>query len=322
MKKLVIAVAVAISAAAVIAAAAETETVEGRGVGTNRAEALKDAYRDAIERAVGMYVDAEQKVKNEELVEDQILTQSNAYIEKYEVVKEKTRPNGLVEIKINAEVKKTALAQKLSDVMPKQTFSLGDDAQNIHSRIVTKEKRNDDASALLENVIGEFNPVKQLMTFSLASPKSLSVADENGKEKLYYRFKFTVNKQKYFNEFLPSLLKVLDQISLRQPKDVRLRAVDPLETHDSSELADDKKKYLGGKREKCNAAEDGHTKFEGYRYDNVVTGVYVDDIGFSDGKVNSWCVSMKNAQCGETSEYYGDSANGELAEDGVLSYGV
>ena len=38
---------------------AEIVKVKGRGVGTDKAEALKDAYRDAVERAVGMYVDAE-----------------------------------------------------------------------------------------------------------------------------------------------------------------------------------------------------------------------------------------------------------------------
>ena len=34
----------------------EVVKVRGRGVGLNRAEALKDAYRNAIENAVGLYV--------------------------------------------------------------------------------------------------------------------------------------------------------------------------------------------------------------------------------------------------------------------------
>lgn len=43
MNKLLKTVVVAISAVTMVAVAAETETVEGRGVGANRAEALKDA---------------------------------------------------------------------------------------------------------------------------------------------------------------------------------------------------------------------------------------------------------------------------------------
>ena len=178
LKKIVVAAGL-LAATCTFADSGEIVNVMGRGTGANRAEALKDAYRDAVEMAVGMYVDAEQQMKNEELVNDQILTQSNAYIEKYEVVRERKKPNGLVEVQIKADVKKSALTKKLRDVMPTQTFALGDDAQNIHSRVVTKEKRNVDAAALLENVFGELDPVKQLMNMSLSSAKPIQAADEH-----------------------------------------------------------------------------------------------------------------------------------------------
>ena len=309
IKKFVMAASL-LAATCTFADTAEIVNVEGRGVGANKAEALKDAYRDAVERAVGMYVDAEQKMKNEELVEDQILTQSNAYIEKYEVVKEKAKPNGLVEIRINAEVKKYALTKKLSDVMPKQTFALGDDAQNIHSRVVTKEKRNVDAAALLANVISDLDPVKQLMNMALSSAKPIQATDENGRQKLYYRFKFTVNERKYYEEFLPPLLKVLDQIALKQPKDMRLRPVDLGEDG----IADQKKEYVAGKWKSFDANKDGHTKISNYHYDHYVRGVYVDDIGFSDCKGNSWCFSNTHSCCHPAQEYY----DGSISEKGLV----
>ena len=43
----------------------EVVKVKAKGVGADKTEALKDAYRDAVERAVGMFVDAEQMVKND-----------------------------------------------------------------------------------------------------------------------------------------------------------------------------------------------------------------------------------------------------------------
>ena len=135
---------------------ADTEIVKvkGCGVGADRAEALKDAYRDAVERAVGLYVDAEQMMKNEDLVKDQILTQSNAYIEKYDVAKETTKPNGLVKVQILAEVRKAALTKKISDVMPAQTFRLNTSVtQNLHAQLVTDEKRSTDGAALLKNAL-------------------------------------------------------------------------------------------------------------------------------------------------------------------------
>lgn len=56
-----------------------TQKVVARGVGKDKASALKDAYRDAVEKAVGLYVEAETVADNEELVQDQVLTHSNAY---------------------------------------------------------------------------------------------------------------------------------------------------------------------------------------------------------------------------------------------------
>ena len=295
------------------AQAAETVKVEGRGVGADKTEALKDAYRDAVERAVGLYVDAEQKMQNDELVNDQILTQSNAYIEKYKVVKEGAKPNGLVEVRILADVKKSVLTRKLSDVMPKQTFSLGDEAQNIHSRLVTNEKRNVDAAALLGNVIGGFNPVSQLMKFQLADTKPVFRKGVGGRNRVFFRFKFTVDKAKYYQEFLPSFLKVLDQIAIKPAKNVRLKAVDPVDfAKDVSGRWDiwnqrflkRTKKYLNGNWEKENedynevVNENGgfgswDGSFGGDDMEDAIDdgGLYVGGIGFGDGKGTFWSVS-------------------------------
>ena len=54
----------------------------GNGVGASTEEALKDSFRDAVERAVGVFVDAEAQAENDQLIRDQVLTHSNACIEK------------------------------------------------------------------------------------------------------------------------------------------------------------------------------------------------------------------------------------------------
>ena len=215
---------------------AEIVKVKGRGVGADRAEALKDAYRDAVERAVGLYVDAEQMVKNEELVKDQILTHSNAYIEKYDVAKETTRPNGLVEVQILADVRKTALTKKISDVMPAQTFRLNTSVtQNLHAQLVTDEKRSADGAALLKNALEGLDPVRQLVKATLASPEPTVVEDKGkgrsrsrGMEEdkdfvtLRYLFKFEIDRDRYFKEFLPHIQKTFEQISTTEPKTIWL----------------------------------------------------------------------------------------------------
>lgn len=205
----------------------DTVKVQGRGVGEDSTAALKDAYRDAIERAVGLYVDAEQVAQNDELVRNQILTQSNAYITDYRVLEERRIAGGLVQLRILATVKKQALTKKISDAMQPQVFALGNDAQNLHSQMTTVAKRGEDGAALLKNVLEGVNPVKQLVRLTLADPKPIRKKWGNtGGERTLFRFKFEVDEDKYYNEFLPPILKVLDQIAIEQPKDFRLSRCD------------------------------------------------------------------------------------------------
>ena len=213
------------SAMAMVASAQDAEIVKvkGRGVGTDKTEALKDAYRDAIERAVGMYVDAEQMMKNEELVKDQILTQSNAYIEKYEVMKENAKPNGLVEIQILAQVRKTALTKKISDVMPSKTFRLGGDLQNVHAKMTTSERRNADGAALLKKALEGFNPLMLVADCSLASPEAvISKKGSPNTLSVNYLFRSGVNQQRFFENVVPRLKDVLAQISLAEPREITI----------------------------------------------------------------------------------------------------
>ena len=56
-------------------------TVQAKGQGETVDAAKKDAVRNAIKTAVGELVDAKTLVENDELVEDRILTLSNAMVE-------------------------------------------------------------------------------------------------------------------------------------------------------------------------------------------------------------------------------------------------
>ena len=227
MKSLMIVAAMAFVAAFAFAQDVEIVKVKGRGVGANKTEALKDAYRDAVERAVGLYVDAEQMMKNEELVKDQILTQSNAYIEKCEVAKEMAKSNGLVEIQILAEVRKTALTKKISDVMPSKTFKLSDGLKNVHAKMTTTEKRNVDGAALLKNALEGFRPVVLVAECELASPQHVirkmgHPRDPKNMIAVNYLFRTKINQQRYLEYVVPRLKDVLGQISLSEPRAVSI----------------------------------------------------------------------------------------------------
>jgi hypothetical protein len=90
----------------------KTVTVIGRGIGLDLESAQKDALKSAVEKAVGLLLDAETILENDEIVE-RILTYSGAYIEKYETLETKQEDSGLWRVKVKAEVKKTQLEEKL-----------------------------------------------------------------------------------------------------------------------------------------------------------------------------------------------------------------
>lgn len=201
----------------------EVVKVKAKGVGADKTEALKDAYRDAVERAVGMFVDAEQMVKNDEAIKDEILTQSNAYIKKCDIVREQTQ-NGVVIISVLAYVVRQPLTKRIKDVMPPQTYNLESGALNVHASMVTEMKRNEDAAALVKKMLSDFNPITQLMKVGLVSPKPtiLPVKGDDSRVNLAYLMKVELDEQKYKDVFVPKFKQVFDQISLTKPKMVRM----------------------------------------------------------------------------------------------------
>lgn len=206
----------------------ETVLVKGKGVGTSQESALKDAYRSAVEAAVGLYVDAEQMMKNDEVIKDQILTQSNAYIEKYEI-KGRSEREGLIEIVIWAQVRKQELAKKIKAVMPSQSVQVGNTLANIHAVNETIEKRSADGASLLQNALTDFHPSSALVDFTLMSSEPAVIQTRfqrrgNG-DGIAYPFLTQINMDRYQQIVVERLKPVLSQISLTQPQKANLPIV-------------------------------------------------------------------------------------------------
>ena len=108
-------VAVVLLAFASQAAFAEEASVQvvAAGLGVDAEKALKSAFSNAVQQAVGLVADAETIAKNDRIVRDQILAHSDAYIEKYDIVSQGKNPDGLVEVKIKATVRRRQLVEKL-----------------------------------------------------------------------------------------------------------------------------------------------------------------------------------------------------------------
>lgn len=193
----------------------DTIRVKGKGCGVTKEDALKDAYRDAVERAVGVYVDPEQLVDNDKVVVNKILTHSNAYIERFDEIGQKD-DKGLLRIEIVAWVRKGDLTRKLREVMPAATVNVSQVNRNLYAEIVTKDRRDGNAEALLKDMLDDFDPLAQLMKVVVANPRPEISQSKSGEDaKIFsYQLKFEIDADKYFKIWAPRMDKILSQISL------------------------------------------------------------------------------------------------------------
>lgn len=73
------------------------------GTGGTKEEAIQDALRSAVERAVGVYIYSSTEVENFQVVKDKIISASRGYVNNYEIVKEDQK-EGIFFITLNVQV--------------------------------------------------------------------------------------------------------------------------------------------------------------------------------------------------------------------------
>lgn len=103
--------------------AAKTEYVEAEGYALitgdrkdiARESALNNAFRRAVEQAIGVLVESETMVRNFELLNDRVYSKSAGYVKKYSITGEKIEGD-IFRIKINALVSKVRLEKDLDDI--------------------------------------------------------------------------------------------------------------------------------------------------------------------------------------------------------------
>jgi len=234
----------------------DTIKVRGKGFGIDRQSALVDAKRDAVERAVGNYVDSEQQLVNEELIKDKVLVHSNAYIKDYTIRSEGEKGQGLYEVVIAALVKKQELTRTLRDAMPVKNFTLGDELKLQHQALVrqkeakeeaarqraeaerlekeradrearrqaeseeSRQKRDEDAAKMLKGALEGFNPYVSLLDVVRDDVVKPQVVGDEADTQVRFGLKLKVNEDRYFKVAMPRLRSILAQISLREPETV------------------------------------------------------------------------------------------------------
>lgn len=180
-----------------------TVDIVASGVGKNESEATKDALGNAVRQAIGTIIGTDTLVQNEEVVRDQILTYSDGFAEKYEVVgKPSTTLSGLTSVTIRARIVRGRLIQKTKAA----NISVVEvDGKGMFAEAVTKIEQRRSALALIADEFQDM-PQKLITAEIVGKPRY----DEKTK-KAIVAVRLAVDETAY-ESFVARLTKVLDGV--------------------------------------------------------------------------------------------------------------
>ena len=191
------------SKAAETPAEAGLAKVIAEGMGATPDEALKDAYRNAVRQVVGAVVDADTMVKNDEVIDDKVLTYSDGFIKKYEEVPgSKKQQGGLHRIKITAQVERRSVVAKLkaANITVKEI-----EGKSIFAEAVTQLDAEKNVEELLRKGLKDF-PQNCLTASVIGKPKLLDKDATQATIALQIRVEPDLKAYRAFSERLQLLL--------------------------------------------------------------------------------------------------------------------
>ncbi|MBU0995557.1 MAG: hypothetical protein KJ737_23935 [Proteobacteria bacterium] len=128
-------------------------------------EALRKALRNAVENAIGVMVDSVTLVNNQKLLEDNIYTNVDGYVKKYEIVHDNQGADNYTEITVNAQVEKWRLESDLRAI-----------------KLILSAKSNPRTMVIItESSADDFNNLSfaNLMVEQFLSSKTFDLVDSN-----------------------------------------------------------------------------------------------------------------------------------------------
>jgi hypothetical protein len=131
---------------------AQTESVTAEGVGKTEASAKKAAFKEAIQKVVGVLVDSSTQVKNEEIIKDEVLEYSGGFVSKSETLSSKKDDEGLFRVKVKCVVEKAQVKKKLESL---SVITVKVDGATFAEKESSKDAMRLDASKMLGNVFEE-----------------------------------------------------------------------------------------------------------------------------------------------------------------------
>ncbi len=184
------------------------KTEFGEGCGETREEAIKEALRDVLQKVVGVYVDSDFRMKNDEIINDEVITHSSGLIDGYDIVKDEIDVNGRgVKITIKAQVVMREFVDRMKKIEAEQKFK-------VDGLLLDTNIRNSlNAESLVQKELENLNVVTDLLEVKICNTRPKLVATYGDSVTLRYAYQVMFSKEKYCKKFVPRIVQVLDQVA-------------------------------------------------------------------------------------------------------------
>jgi len=193
------------------AAKAEGRVMEvlATGVGLDQEQARQNAFSNAIEQVVGVLVDAETLVKNDEIVRDEVLTYSRGYIQRFDVLKE-WQEGGMHHARIRALVS----VDKMTERLTARNVPVRDvPGELLYRQIIFDIRNEEEAIAILRKTLAEYYLPRFFRAELLGKPE----VTERDKTHASLRIRVRVTPDfAAWDKFRPSLVAVLDRLAKKR----------------------------------------------------------------------------------------------------------
>lgn len=168
------------------------DTVMSKGVGRDQNSAKKQAFRNAVELAMGAFISTESIVENYELISDEILSYSDGYIIKFEVLNTIKREDGLIEVLIRAAVRKGEVKTRLTEL---SIFKVNVDGESLFAEAFSKIEVKKQSSEILKNLFKDY-PQAFYIT-KISKPKIIETNLEENTSLIRYTLRIEWNKERF-----------------------------------------------------------------------------------------------------------------------------
>ncbi len=178
----------------------EYKDIIASGYGVSEKKATNNAFRSAIQQYVGVIIDSETQLKNGSLIKDEILTASNGYIQKYDILSV-SNDDGLFEVEIKAVVRTQKIFNKVKSLNINTISFL--DSKNTQARVETKLQSKQDISKILSKSLKEFYSVdslQEMLSIKIEKAKVMEDKVKDNKVPLAITYSLSVNYDSYLNK--------------------------------------------------------------------------------------------------------------------------